>query len=314
MLRSLYMNVTDGAHLVLYKTLPSSVRIYKMDYINKTFPRWFIPFQYMNSCFDICFEEHRHESFELIQILNGEMELTINDIDYSGKKGDIFILNPFERHSGKLNAKITTLLEYKVFMFSPELLDIKNSATYLELSEKFITAKKTVTNFIPTTDICNKIITEHLQFVPINYDTNALETGLYFFAQIYSIMSCLYQYDKVINSKTSSCSTKSRIFISTTLTFVNAHYAEQITSKDVAQYLFYNESYFCRVFKKHFKTTFSDFLQKFRIKKLKKLRLEDFSSISDLAISVGFNDYNSFYQLFKKQTGLTPSKFFKFKY
>ena len=70
-----------------------------------------------------------------------------------------------------------------------------------------------------------------------------------------------------------------------------------------------NNSYFCRLFKKHFHCNFSDFINNYRIEKA-KLFLEDTSlPISDIAIKCGFNSFSYFCKIFKLSVGLSPSAY-----
>ena len=56
---------------------------------------------------------------------------------------------------------------------------------------------------------------------------------------------------------------------------------------------------------------FSEYLIGKRIQKAKELLLDDKLSIEEVAEKVGYNDYFYFLKSFKKNTGISPSKYRK---
>lgn len=91
--------------------------------------------------------------------------------------------------------------------------------------------------------------------------------------------------------------------------YINSCYTENITLKDVANVVNLNPNYISQVFKKTTGTTFSHYLTNLRIDTAKKLLTTTNSSINDVSIQAGFNDYFYFLKTFKKYTGKTPSEF-----
>lgn len=65
----------------------------------------------------------------------------------------------------------------------------------------------------------------------------------------------------------------------------------------------------------HKSTTFYDFLNDKRFEESIKLILnrKSFYTITDITFMSGFNNKNSFYKVFKKQTGMTPNEYRKVK-
>jgi AraC-like DNA-binding protein len=63
---------------------------------------------------------------------------------------------------------------------------------------------------------------------------------------------------------------------------------------------------------KHLKVSFTTLINEFRLKEAKDLLLgENHFSILSIAYTVGFNSKSSFYEVFKRETGLSPSDFKK---
>lgn len=91
--------------------------------------------------------------------------------------------------------------------------------------------------------------------------------------------------------------------------YINTYYSENITLKDVAKVVNLNPNYISQVFKKSAGTTFSHYLTNLRITQAKKLLTTTNTSINEISLQAGFNDYFYFLKTFKKYTGLTPSQY-----
>jgi len=92
---------------------------------------------------------------------------------------------------------------------------------------------------------------------------------------------------------------------------LNKEYNEKITLGKAARVACLTESYFSNFFKRVTGFTFSNYLQRIRVKKAKELLMsEDFSTIR-IAFLTGFNTLSYFNRTFKKFTKLTPSKYRK---
>lgn len=97
--------------------------------------------------------------------------------------------------------------------------------------------------------------------------------------------------------------------IQKSLSFIHAHYSEDISLKTLADELYISPSYYSFLFKQEMKTNFIDYLNHYRImmakELLKDIRLKNY----EIAYKVGFQDDKYFFKLFKKYTGLTASQY-----
>lgn len=87
------------------------------------------------------------------------------------------------------------------------------------------------------------------------------------------------------------------------LKFVNAHYMEDISLAGTAAILHMNPNYVSQMFRRETGETFTRYITDLRITQAKKLLRTEDSAISDIALSVGFNDYFYFLKTFKKSQG-----------
>ena len=82
------------------------------------------------------------------------------------------------------------------------------------------------------------------------------------------------------------------------------------SQKQAAELCCVSESYFCRLFKLTFKTTYNHYLHEYRLRTALTL-LGQGRTTTDIALSLGYASSSHFISKFKEQFGVTPSKWIK---
>lgn len=95
--------------------------------------------------------------------------------------------------------------------------------------------------------------------------------------------------------------------------YINENFSKEISLSDVAKHSYLSESYLSRRMKKILGIGFAEYITKLRIEKSLELLKNPNAKIMDVALSVGYQDYRYFSQIFKKYTGYSPSEFNKSK-
>lgn len=93
--------------------------------------------------------------------------------------------------------------------------------------------------------------------------------------------------------------------------YVREHYQEKLKLQDIAKALHVNSAYLGQRFRKHYGSSFNDYLHEFRIEEAKKLLRRTDMGISDIASRVGYSDADVFAAKFKALNGVTPSGYKK---
>lgn len=93
--------------------------------------------------------------------------------------------------------------------------------------------------------------------------------------------------------------------------YIDTHFQSRLYLKDLSAKFFINQVYCCQFFKKNLGKTFSEYVTELRIKKACELLKSTDLSIEEVATKVGYVDYYYFNKVFKKQCGITPTKFRK---
>ncbi len=91
--------------------------------------------------------------------------------------------------------------------------------------------------------------------------------------------------------------------------YIESNYQQGITLEDVAFEIGFSTYYFGKMFKKTYKTSFTDYLTDVRIRKAKELLRNPGITVKDITYEVGYMDPNYFTRVFKKHEGVTPTEY-----
>lgn len=90
--------------------------------------------------------------------------------------------------------------------------------------------------------------------------------------------------------------------------YIDSHYPYKTDVNTVADKVHLTTPAFCRYFKRQTQMTFTDFVNQYRIDVAKNHLIQG-KSVSETCFAVGFESLSYFSRLFKKITGINPSKF-----
>lgn len=91
--------------------------------------------------------------------------------------------------------------------------------------------------------------------------------------------------------------------------FAQAHLNDRVTMRDAARHVHLSPFYFCKIFKKATGMTFTECLTRIRVEKAKALLLNPFMRITEVAYNAGFQSIPHFNGVFKKYTGMSPTRY-----
>ncbi|MBK8475871.1 MAG: helix-turn-helix domain-containing protein [Opitutaceae bacterium] len=91
--------------------------------------------------------------------------------------------------------------------------------------------------------------------------------------------------------------------------FIEEHQAEDLRLSEVAKAVNTSAYYFCKMFKQATGLTFTDFLARVRVEKVKNLLLNPHVRVSEAAFQVGFQSLSQFNRVFRSITGESPSSY-----
>lgn len=116
------------------------------------------------------------------------------------------------------------------------------------------------------------------------------------------LFGILKEIEKQKNNKTPA-------ILDNAIKYIHENYSQGITLEDVAFEIGFSTYYFGKMFKKTFKTSFTDYLSTVRINKAKELLSDPNLTIKDITYRVGYMDPNYFTRVFKRSEGMTPTEY-----
>jgi len=121
------------------------------------------------------------------------------------------------------------------------------------------------------------------------------------------IQAILYDYiDNIFAIYTNTYSPA----IQKVLAYIHENYNKNdLTLTAISDYISFNTSYMCTLFKKETGKTVNSYITEYRINKAKDLLVNTNNIIEAISKEIGYSDIKHFFKTFKKHTGMSPSKY-----
>lgn len=91
--------------------------------------------------------------------------------------------------------------------------------------------------------------------------------------------------------------------------YIAEHQGDEISLRDVSRAVNTSAFYFCKMFKQATGLTFTDYLARVRVEKVKNVLLNPHKRISEAAFEAGFQSLSQFNRVFRKITGESPTDY-----
>lgn len=262
-------------------------------HVEKTHPRYDMP----------C---HWHPECELIRILEGSFALTAGENLYHLKAGDLVFLQDGTLHGGTPSCCI-----YECVVFDMKLL-LKDNHICNKQVESIMNHGLLVDQLLPGGDPALMQVAGTL-FGAMREKYAGYE---------FMIQGALYQLFGLILKKnlyTARPQQDTQIDyrlkqLKQVLRYIEEHYAETITLKDLAALANMNPNYFCRFFRQITQRTPIDYVNYYRIECAGEQLSTTDATITEVALGCGFNNISYFIKAFRKYMGMTPRQYLRREY
>ncbi len=253
---------------------------------------------------DFAWEYHYHPEYEIVCVLHGSGTRHVGNHFSSYENGDLVFLGPNMPHAG-LGLNSHGLHEEIVIQVKEDVLH-GSIVSRPEMSEikKLLESSKHGIYFTGTT---KKEVTKKLQKL---LKLPPFERFIQFMS-ILQAMAVSKEYE-LINPTTdlSFLIKKHNVRLQKIFTYMEQHFTEEINIHDVATIVSLSVPAFCNYFKKVMNSTFTDFVNQYRIQRA-CLLLQQEKTIAEVCFECGFNNVAYFNKVFKNLTKKTPSEFKK---
>ena len=93
--------------------------------------------------------------------------------------------------------------------------------------------------------------------------------------------------------------------------YIREHYKEQIYIQDIAKQMYTSPGYLGTIFSKRMGISIKEYIHAIRMEEAVRLMNETDMTLSEIAYSIGYNNYNNFYNRFERFFGVTPKEYRK---
>lgn len=258
---------------------------------------------------------HRHDYFELVYVLDGQLDLLIEDTYHRLFKGDAYIINLNSKHTEQRLAEHTVIY----LGIKPDALPYfyKEDSSEHELGHFFRrnqlsaeTADYLTFSPLEAYKQSKKQQDFDMLFYRIEQELLRQESGFKEICAIYvrRIFSALQDPTAYICSNTQFQTLNSKDLFSRTLQYLNEN-PKKISRKELEQALCYNGNYISRVFLEKTGQSLAAYNRDICLCEAARLLLSTDLSVRDICLSVGYENKTVFYDLFKKKYGMTPREY-----
>lgn len=252
---------------------------------------------------------HWHEHFELIKIVQGPVQIQIDQHNFTAETGEIYFINSCQIHSVICVPGVSGIIQGMVFdkalLYSLDNLEIRHLLSL----------------FLRSNKVANRYAMTHSLWTELNVE---MERAYQEFtrAQVgheYSILSCLFRiivpmlrlYQQELNNNPPHQYANQYMRLKPAIDYMEEHLAEKVYMESVCKKVNMSLYYFSSLFKKVFGLPPVQYLIQLRIDHAKRLLLDEERSISEIAELCGFCNINYFDKMFKEKSGFTPKDFRK---
>ena len=274
------------------------------------------PFQYYQEHFNWnrleTVEWHWHSELEFVEILQGAIECHIGEEIIELREGDTFFINSGVIH--KYQAPKVCREKQCMFsdiLFLPEIIAPNSSLIYEKYirpivlyGKPFLVMRQTQAWEESVQNLYHHIVNvclaeEDLTELRIQAGVSELWTRLFHY---------LYREE---SEQQENKNILAQARLRKMMQFIWDHFHEKITLGDIAASANISKSAALRCFRSGMQTSPVGYLNDFRLNRAKELLLTSHSTVSEIAVSVGFDNVGYFDRVFRRTFGLTPKQFAK---
>lgn len=251
---------------------------------------------------------HWHDEMEIIYIKKGFGIVTVDLVTFQVSAGDILVIIPGKLHS--IDQAPEQSMEYENIIFQTDMIffrqeDICVTDYFLPLMQRHVeipTYLPAGWEFYREAAACLDAADELCKNRPFAYQLSVK-------AQLFQFFYVLFSHS--VQVKLSPGSAKNRALDKTKLIlkYIETHYAENLTIKEMAEACGFSQSHFMKFFKNSFGTSFVAYLKEYRLTMAARLLLSSCASVLMVAQETGFDNLSYFNRSFKAMYGVTPRQF-----
>lgn len=250
---------------------------------------------------------HYHDCLEINVVLGGSGVNYIENQKYEMKKGDIYIINPFEHHF----AAVQRHLKMKVIIFKADYI-WQNCPENYDFIQPFYVKNSVGGNRIALSDVEFFDAVEIVGLLEREYKGLKHGRQLFIKAGLMALLAVIYR--NVCSEETKNLTIYQNSAyekIRPAAEYIQKHMEEPLTLDMLAKLSCMSRTYFCAYFKKVMQMTVSEYIEIVRVNKARLLLETTGYSSLEIAYLCGYGSLSGFNAAFKRLSGISPGLYRK---
>ena len=250
------------------------------------------PFRYYPSALpdlNLFFPPHWHNEFELNYIRSGRAVFYYNGIRFTAEEGDIFIFQPNQTHS------MTTLGDersyYDTFLFTGDPFGPPGERGNHAVISPLVSGDSLIRQPINRDCAGYEVIRQTVESMISAAKLDSAPTDLLVKGDLLRLFYYLHAYGHITYRQSEKAADEERI--RPVLTYIDRHFAEDLTIDALAQLIPLSKSYFMYCFKRITGTSIVTYITQIRIKKACEMLLNPNKQVVQIAMECGVDNLSN---------------------
>ena len=239
------------------------------------------------------FDTHTHTCFECLLLLDGDVEMHVGGEIHSLKVHDAIIIPPGLPHCLHLKSQapycrcvVHVTKEYLLALGLDELMKLMEAEGV---------------------NVYSLFGSPFLQSLPQSTKA-ALHSGSATLHRAIFNERLLSLYYALLAGTEKAGGSHSQGLVERAIQYINAHLEEKLSIESIAEQLYTSPSYLCRVFRNSMGLPLMHYVNRQRVQQACELILEGLP-LKEVYLRCGYENYITFFRVFRAQTGVSPSVF-----
>lgn len=245
---------------------------------------------------------HWHTAIEMMYIMEGEVDVSINNQTTALLPGDVYLIDSKVPHSTQsLNGNHAVLMQLPYPFLKKYIPDIDSYQFSFDCHSD---------NPIMQSKLAQ--LREVIEQMCIVYENNSKGGLLRFNSLLFEMLYLLLNnFSRKIEIPQLKKDIKNYMRLEPVLSYSNEHYNEPITLSEISDIACFQTEYFCHYFKKNMGMTYFKYLNEIRLSHICQDLIATDYSLKQLLEIHGFTNYKLFRRMFSEKFHMTPGEYRK---